>query len=184
MSKYEINEGGFHIDGKPILSRYTCPPLMAFIEKAVPLVNAAEEAKPVGWIESRPCSAGGMFYHPGMEKYMRDRVGQVFTFTPLYAHTPVVTAEQAKTEAAKPTKIGEGEGMTKMDKKSAFEFVTVTVSNGYATARYQIRGLKVAGGDGYDDDVSTWTDDDIRETIGQIIGVEPQYRKQIEVVWD
>ncbi len=60
---------------------------------------------------------------------------------------------------------------------------TVTVSEGVAVARYRWEGGDVDGRERFDEDVSDWTDDEIRDLAGDMVDID-EGRGEIEVVWD
>jgi len=63
-------------------------------------------------------------------------------------------------------------------------YCTVTVTEGTAVAKYRWEGSLITGADMLDDDVSTWTDDEIREIMALSVGIEEKDRSRIDVVWD
>lgn len=60
----------------------------------------------------------------------------------------------------------------------------VTVSGDTAIARYRWEGLMVDGSDCLDDDISGWSDDDIRQTVALVVGIDKVDVKRIDVIWD
>lgn len=57
----------------------------------------------------------------------------------------------------------------------------VTVMDGRAVARYRWAGLDVDGSESIDENVSDWSDDDIRETVATMIGADSEQARKIEV---
>ena len=68
--------------------------------------------------------------------------------------------------------------------KSGYEYIRATVSEGRLSMRYRVVGLHVDGRDGYDEDVSKWTDDDIRKIVCQMLDIDLTFKEEVEVVWD
>lgn len=65
------------------------------------------------------------------------------------------------------------------------ERCTATVTNGIVSATYRWEGNDRDGGIRHDEDVSTWTDGEIRDAIAALIGAEEKEDvEKIEVVWD
>lgn len=62
-------------------------------------------------------------------------------------------------------------------------YCVVTVTDRTAAVRYRWND-KREGSDLIDDDVSEWTDEEIREVVANIVGIEDDDREKIEVVWD
>ena len=60
----------------------------------------------------------------------------------------------------------------------------VTVSMGIATARYLFEGNSVEGAQRHDEDVSTWSDVDVRELFRDLLGVSNSDADKIEVDWE
>jgi hypothetical protein len=59
---------------------------------------------------------------------------------------------------------------------------TITIIDGYAHAEYQWVGLLVPGRDRHDEDVSDWSDDEVREVVGGLIGITEGFA-DIKVNW-
>ena len=73
-----------------------------------------------------------------------------------------------------------------MDEEGPLEYCEVTVSaEGLARAEYKWAGLGVAGSQSHEEDVSQWSDDEIRECFADLLGIEDENDKaKIKVVWD
>ena len=66
-----------------------------------------------------------------------------------------------------------------------YEYVraTVSVTDGSMVMRYKIAGAP-AGSMSHDENVSEWTDGEIRDVVGGLLGVPEAIRDTIEVIWD
>jgi hypothetical protein len=61
---------------------------------------------------------------------------------------------------------------------------TVDLDTGIVSMRYQWRGSHIIGGDMYDGNVLGWSDEEVRELVASIAGIEAADIKRIEVKWE
>lgn len=64
-----------------------------------------------------------------------------------------------------------------------YEYVRATVTDGSLRIEYKIPGL-VAGRQSHDEDVSEWTDDEIRDLVGRLLDVRKGLADTIDVIWN
>lgn len=70
-----------------------------------------------------------------------------------------------------------------MDK---LDYCTVTVREGEGAsfARYRWIGNEGSGSDTFDEDLSSWSDDDIREHVAAIVGIDDDQLELIDIERD
>lgn len=63
----------------------------------------------------------------------------------------------------------------------AYDWVKATVIEGGVRLTYHVPDLAVNGRDGIDDDISDWSDEDIQNVAGSMLGIVKEDRHKIEV---
>jgi hypothetical protein len=68
------------------------------------------------------------------------------------------------------------------EEDGTYDWVTATVDCGDVRLDYQATGLKVQGRDGFsEDNLGEWSEDDIKDVAGSMLGIVKEDRKYIEV---
>lgn len=65
-----------------------------------------------------------------------------------------------------------------------YEYVKATVDCGELSWKYKVVGMETTGSMRHDEDVSEWSDDDIREVTAMMLDVPDDDRDKIEVRWN
>ena len=72
-----------------------------------------------------------------------------------------------------------------MDEQQNLEWCKVTVDmEGNAHAVYQWDGNPISGSQFYEEDVSSWGDDDVKELFCDLIGIEGDNCDRVTVDWE
>jgi hypothetical protein len=71
-----------------------------------------------------------------------------------------------------------------MNPSSGYEQITVMVSEGRALLRYRVTGSKIDGRDAHDEDVTEWSDQDLRNLACDLLDVDRQFAGDIAVERD
>ncbi len=61
-----------------------------------------------------------------------------------------------------------------------YEYIRYEIIDGTATVYYKLSSLDVSGRDAIDDDVSEWTDSEIKDAIGLMLGLSAAEKEIIE----
>lgn len=69
-------------------------------------------------------------------------------------------------------------------KKSGYEWIKATITDGSVTFTYQVPDLSTPGRMGHDENVSTWSDDDIRSLGCSLLDIDESCATEIEILWD
>ena len=65
--------------------------------------------------------------------------------------------------------------------KEVFEWIRAIVDCGSLRWQYKVNTSDVVGGDAHDEDISDWTDDDIKDMTCSMLGVKDDQRDLIEI---
>lgn len=69
------------------------------------------------------------------------------------------------------------------DEPDVYEWIKATITDGQVTFTYKVPGLP-SGGQRHDEDVHTWTDEQIRKLGCDLLDISPNRADEIEVLWD
>lgn len=71
------------------------------------------------------------------------------------------------------------------EEKEVYEFVRANIAAGELVWDYKINTSETHGSEGYDDeDVSDWTDEEIKDLTCSMLSVDAEQRDIIEVIWN
>ena len=67
-----------------------------------------------------------------------------------------------------------------------YKWITATIDSctGMLRMDYRVEGLDIDGCDNHDEDVSTWTDNEIKDMVQLFLDVPPEHKDMIQVIWD
>jgi hypothetical protein len=79
-----------------------------------------------------------------------------------------------------------GGGMSKKSKESTsgYDWIIVIRDGTRCQMTYRVTGMDRGGRMDWDDDVSDYTDDQIREHVCDMLGIDHKFKGEVDVTWD